>query len=133
MKTGSSAGGSLQAQAGCRDRVFSRPENKNWLEGEGLSVADRRSLITDAGQLVPGLAGRNSGSPNSLYIRPLPCRTDDGSYVERNDGCSYFTQRFPPTTQDQGVLRRRHPQEPLSEIVRITRSKNRRNAWSRIL
>ncbi len=36
-------------------RVFSRPEKlRNWLESVGLSLEERKHLITDAGQVVPG-------------------------------------------------------------------------------
>ncbi len=43
-------------------RVFSRPERlKEWLEKEGLTIEDRKSLITDAGQLVPGFDKSTEG------------------------------------------------------------------------
>ncbi len=43
-------------------RVFSKPEMlKDWLEGNGLTVEDRRALITDAGELVPGFTLDSDG------------------------------------------------------------------------
>jgi hypothetical protein len=43
-------------------RVFSRPEQlETWLLSEGLSIDARRSLITDAGQLVPGWSVETQG------------------------------------------------------------------------
>ena len=107
-------------------RVFSRPEElKNWLEGEGLSVADRRSLITDAGQLVPGWLAEIQGVEFFVHS-PFACRTDDGSYVERNDGCLVLHATFSADgTKTRVFFGADIRQEPLSEIVRITRSKNR--------
>jgi hypothetical protein len=107
-------------------RVFSRPEElKNWLEGEGLTVADRRSLITDAGQLVPGWVAEAQGVEFFVHS-PFACRTDDGSYVERNDGCLVLHATFSADGAKTRVFFGADiRQEPLSEIVRITRSKNR--------
>ena len=107
-------------------RIFSRPEAlKNWLEGEGLSIEARQSLITDAGQLVPGYLAEIDGVEFFVHS-PFACRTDDGTYVERNDGCLVLHATF----MVDGVKTRmflgadiRH--EPLSEIIRITCSKKR--------
>jgi hypothetical protein len=107
-------------------RIFSRPEAlKNWLEGEGLSIESRLSLITDAGQLIPGYRAETDGVEFFVHS-PFACRTDDGTYVERNDGCLVLHATFIV----DGVKTRlflgadiRH--EPLSEIMRITCSKKR--------
>jgi hypothetical protein len=107
-------------------RVFSRPEAlKNWLEGEGLSIDARQSLITDAGQLIPGYLAELDGVEFFVHS-PFASRTDDGTYVERNDGCLVLHATF----MVDGVKTRmflgadiRH--EPLSEIIRITCSKKR--------
>ena len=107
-------------------RVFSRPEElKNWLEGEGLTVADRRALITDAGQLVPGWVAEAQGVEFFVHS-PFACRTDDGSYVERNDGCLVLHATFSADgTKTRVFFGADIREEPLSEIVRITRAKNR--------
>jgi len=107
-------------------RVFSRPEAlKAWLEKEGLSIADRRSLITDAGQLVPGWQAEIQGVEFFVHS-PFACRTDDGSYVERNDGCLVLHATFSVDgTKTKVFFGADIRQEPLSEIIRITRSKNR--------
>jgi hypothetical protein len=106
--------------------VFSRPEAlKRWLELEGLSTADRRSLITDAGQLVPGWLAEIQGVEFFAHS-PFACRTDDGSYVERNDGCLVLHATFSADGVKTKVFFGADiRQEPFSEIVRITRSKNR--------
>lgn len=107
-------------------RVFSRPEQlKKWLEGEGLSVADRQALITDAGQLVPGWLAEIQGVEFFVHS-PFACRTDDGSYVERNDGCLVLHATFSADgTKTRVFFGADIRQEPLSEIVRITRLKGR--------
>jgi hypothetical protein len=107
-------------------RVFSRPEAlKDWLESEGLSIEARQSLISDAGQLIPGYRAELDGVEFFVHS-PFACRTDDGTYVERNDGCLVLHATF----MVDGVKTRlflgadiRH--EPFSEIIRITCSKNR--------
>ena len=107
-------------------RVFSRPEQlKKWLEGEGLSVADRQALITDAGQLVPGWWAEVQGVEFFVHS-PFASRTDDGSYVERNDGCLVLHATFSADgTKTKVFFGADIRQLPLSEIIRITRSKNR--------
>src|SRR5690606_6518863 len=43
-------------------RVFSKPDKlKGWLVENGLTVADRQHLITDAGQIAPGFKLENDG------------------------------------------------------------------------
>jgi len=107
-------------------RVFSRPEElKKWLESEGLTVADRSSLITDAGQLVPGWIAEAQGVEFFVHS-PFACRTDDGSYIERNDGCLVLHATFlADGTKTRVFFGADIREEPLSEIIRITRSKKR--------
>lgn len=107
-------------------RVFSRPEQlHNWLESEGLSVADRQSLITDAGQLVPGWLAAIQGVEFFVHS-PWASHTDDGTYVERNDGCLVLHATFEADQARTKVFFGADiRQEPLSEIIRITRAKNR--------
>lgn len=109
-------------------RVFSRPDAlKNWLEGEGLSLEARASLITDAGQVIPGWTPEAQGIEFFVHS-PFASRTDDGTYVERNDGCLVLHGTF----LVDGVKTRvffgadtRHA--PFSEIIRITCVKNRQD------
>ena len=109
-------------------RVFSRPEGlKTWLAGEGLSIEARASLITDAGQVIPGWIPEVQGVEFFVHS-PFACRTDDGTYVERNDGCLVLHATF----LVNGVKTRVFfgadiRQEPLSEIIRITCAKNRQD------
>ena len=107
-------------------RVFSRPEQlHNWLESEGLSVADRQSLITDAGQHVPRWLAAIQGVEFFVHS-PWASHTDDGTYVERNDGCLVLHATFEADQAGTKVFFGADiRQEPLSEIIRITRAKNR--------
>ena len=106
-------------------RVFSRPEELHtWLESEGLNVADRRSCITDAGQLVPGWIAAAQGVEFFVHS-PFATRTDDGTYVERNDGCLVLHATFQADgTKTKVFFGADIRQEPLGEIIRITKAKN---------
>lgn len=74
-------------------RVFSKPDKlKDWLEGEGLSVDDRRHLITDAGQLVPGFSLPNDGIEFFCHS-PFIKHTDEGDDL-RNAAALIFQVRF---------------------------------------
>ncbi len=107
-------------------RVFSRPDQlSKWLESEGLSLDARSSLIVDAGQLVPGWDAEQQGVEFFVHS-PWASRTDDGSYVERNDRCLVLHATFLADGTESRVFfgaDTRH--EPLSEIIRITRLKKR--------
>lgn len=72
-------------------RVFSRPDRlKKWLEKEGLSVEQRKSLITDAGQLIPGFSKIDNGVEFFVHS-PFAKRMDDGGLEDRNE-CSIVVQ-----------------------------------------
>lgn len=65
-------------------RIFSRPEIlKEWLESEGLSLHERQHLITDAGNVIPGLSLIEDGVEFFLHS-PFAKHLDDGSLEERN-------------------------------------------------
>ena len=85
-------------------RVFSRPEAlKAWLEGESLTMADRRSLFMDAGQLVPGWQATAQGVEFFVHS-PFASKTDDGSYTERNSGCLVLHATFEADGQKTRVF-----------------------------
>jgi hypothetical protein len=74
-------------------RVFSRPDKlKDWLEANGLRFEDRRHLITDAGQLVPGLSLANDGVEFFCHS-PFIKHVDEGD-VLRNEASVIFQVRF---------------------------------------
>lgn len=74
-------------------RVFSKPDKlKAWLEANELKLEDRRHLITDAGQLVPGFTLANDGVEffcHSPFIKHV-----DGGDVLRNEASLIFQVRF---------------------------------------
>ena len=107
-------------------RVFSRPEAlRQWLEGEGLTIADRSSLITDAGQLVPEWLSSVQGVEFFVHS-PFASRTDDGTYVERNSGCLVLHATFEADAQKTKVFFGADiTHEPLSEIISKTRKYSR--------
>lgn len=107
-------------------RVFSRPETlSSWLASEGLTIADRRSLITDAGQLIPGWSSSIQGVEFFVHS-PFASKTDDGSYVERNSGCLVLHATFDADGQKTKVfLGADITHEPLSEIISKTRHYSR--------
>ena len=68
-------------------RVFSRPDNlKSWLESEGLSLESRGHLITDAGQIVPGLTLASDGVEFFAHS-PFAHRQNEVVVQDRNDCC----------------------------------------------
>lgn len=74
-------------------RVFSKPDKlKDWLEGEGLTVDDRKHLITDAGQLVPDFDLENDGVEFFCHS-PFIKHVDDGDDL-RNEAALIFNVRF---------------------------------------
>jgi len=107
-------------------RVFSRPDQlKKWLEGEGLSLDARRSLIIDAGELVPGWDAEEQGVEFFVHS-PWASRIDDGSFIERNDGCLVLHATFSVDgTKTRVFFGADVRHEPLNEIIRITRFRKR--------
>lgn len=65
-------------------RVFSSPGLlDDWLREQGVDPAERRHLITDAGQLIPGFEIESSGVEFFVHS-PFATRSQDGQLLERN-------------------------------------------------
>jgi hypothetical protein len=107
-------------------RVFSRPDAlEAWLAGEGLTVNDRRSLITDAGHLVPGWSLATHGVEFFVHS-PFAHRHDDGTFDDRNTNCLVVQATFRVQQVETCVLLLADAtHEVLSEIVDITRAHRR--------
>lgn len=76
-------------------RVFSRPEKlKTWLEANGLTLASRAHLITDAGQLVPGFSLNGAGRAEFFVHSPFGWRQDGAEIVDRNQDSVVFHVTF---------------------------------------
>ena len=105
-------------------RVFSRPEAlKDWLASQGLTVAERQNVITDAGRLVPGFTADIDGIEFFAHS-PFAKRLEDGTVVDRNRDSIVLHATFQNSiTQTKFILGSDVDHEALSEIVSITRSK----------
>ncbi len=65
-------------------RVFSRPESlRDWLEDRGIELEDRQHLITDAGNVAPGLSLANDGVEFFIHS-PFGWRQDEDTVIDRN-------------------------------------------------
>ncbi len=106
-------------------RVFSRPERlKEWLEKEGLSLKDRQSLITDAGQLVPGFS---KGADSVEFFVHSPFATSqNGRLVDRNeDSLVLHATFFSGSTETKMWIIGDTAHEVLTDMVDITESHDR--------
>ncbi len=106
-------------------RVFSRPERlEEWLKKQGIALEDRKRLITDAGQLVPGFKKTDAGGVGFFIHSPHAKRLDDGGIEDRNGDCLVFQARFRAEGVDTDVLMTGDAKhETWVEVVYITRSK----------
>lgn len=116
-------------------RVFSRPARlKEWCDREGISLDERRHLITDAGQLAPELNLNDDGVEFFVHS-PFAKRLDADTVVDRN-GCSIVMQATFEVggVQTKALLMGDSTHEPLSEIVDITRYHRReeRLEWDNV-
>jgi hypothetical protein len=128
----------LQAEAryrflrGSGVRVFSRPEAlATWLTNQGLTVADRASLITDAGQLVPGWSKAAQGVEFFVHS-PFASLQDDGTFEERNPNSLVFQAVFSEDGYEtKALLMADTEYECMQQIVRITQyhQRNERLEW----
>ena len=65
-------------------RVFSRPALlESWLQEQGLTLAARQHLFTDAGQLIPELTIGRDGVEFFVHS-PFASRLSDGTLLDRN-------------------------------------------------
>lgn len=103
-------------------RVFSRPERlKDWLEDEGIKLENRRSLITDAGQLVPGFTKQSEGIEFFVHS-PFATRQDDNSVVDRNENSLVLQATFSQDGHETKVMLTADTTHDVwADIVKITR------------
>lgn len=109
-------------KAGRGIRVFSRPERlKSWLEKEGLSIEDRRALITDAGQIVPGF---DQDAVEFFAHSPFAVRQDDNTIVDRNDDALVLHATFVSGGRESKVLLTSDvTHDVIADFVRMTRKR----------
>lgn len=108
-------------------RVFSKPEKlKDWLEENRLSLDSRRTLITDAGQIVPGFSIENDGVEffcHSPFIKHV-----DHSDELRNEAALIFNIRFKIENNVYDYLAIGDSRwDVLEDIVQTTKDHNRKD------
>ena len=111
-------------------RVFSKPSSlKEWLESEGLSLADREKLITDAGQCVPGFELGADGV--EFFVHSPFAKHADGGTVLRNESAIILHATFEVAGRKTRYLMVGDSSwEILEDIVEITRAKgNDKRLW----
>ncbi len=102
-------------------RVFSRTAAlEDWLDEQGLTVASREHLITDAGQLVPGFSKEEDGV--EFFSHSPFADREDGKLVDRNSKSLVFQATFLSGSEETRViLGGDAPHEELSRIVTTTK------------
>jgi hypothetical protein len=102
-------------------RVFSRPESlKQWMTDQGISFEERKHLITDAGQLIPGFSALVDGVEFFVHS-PFATRQNEAELVERNMNCLVLHATFTVgQVQTKIFLGADATHEALTDIVRIT-------------
>lgn len=110
--------------AGKGIRVFSRPEAlHDWLAEHGLTVEDRRTLFTDAGQIVPGFTKEGDGVEFFAHS-PFASRLDDGSVLDRNlDALALQATFLVDRIETKLILSSDLDHECFKQIVKITKFK----------
>lgn len=107
-------------------RVFSRPEKlKDWMKEQGISYEERKHLITDAGQLVPGFSLNDDGVEFFVHS-PFASRLDDGELLDRNTDALVMQATFVVNGKNTKLLLGSDVDYlALTDIVKITRAKKR--------
>lgn len=108
-------------------RVFSRPERlRKWCESNGIDLETRKSLITDAGQVVPGLTKEQDGLEFFVHS-PHAKRLNEREVEDRNDDALVMQATFVVDGVESKVLLMSDiTHEVITDIVEITRDKKKR-------
>ncbi|HBP88871.1 MAG TPA: hypothetical protein DD706_14385 [Nitrospiraceae bacterium] len=105
-------------------RVFSRPERlAEWCEENEISLAERKSLITDAGKISPEFSIARDEVEFFIHS-PFAMRQDENTVEDRN-GDSIVVQATFAVGQvhTKALLMADSTHEALSEIVSVTKRK----------
>jgi hypothetical protein len=107
-------------------RVFSRPESlRDWLKDRGIKLEDRQHLITDAGNVAPGLSLANDGVEFFIHS-PFGWRQDEDTVVDRNGNSLVVQATFlVDGVTTSAILGSDADHEALSLIVQTTRRHGR--------
>ena len=102
-------------------RVFSRPAHlEAWLNRYGLTLESRRHLITDAGQLVPGLS--KDGDGVEFFVHSPFGERDHEVVLDRNENSLVFQAAF-KLGDTRFLMAADTTWENWDKIVQITRMK----------
>lgn len=106
-------------------RVFSYPQQlEAWLVANGLTLAARSNLITDAGNLAPGFTLANDEV--EFFVHSPFAHRDGEELQSRNDGSVFMQATFEHGgRKTKFMLGADTENEVLAEIVRITKLKGR--------
>ena len=102
--------------------VFSRPDRlKKWIEDEGLSFEERKHLIVDAGNLVPGYSKSGAERVEFFIHCPFGWRQDENTVISRNEDSIVMQATFLEGTRESRLfLASDVNHETLSAIVQTT-------------
>ena len=103
-------------------RVFSRPEAlEEWLKNNGIKLADRENLITDAGDLADEFNLSHDGVEFFVHS-PFAERAEDGELIIRNDSGLFMQAVFTVDgVTSRLILSADTPHELLDGIVGVTK------------
>jgi beta-lactamase superfamily II metal-dependent hydrolase len=106
-------------------RVFSKPELlEDWLKEQGLKLEDRKALITNAGQIIPGYDKSSEGV--EFFVHAPFSESIDDEEIERNKASLVVQVTFKIENQDtQLIMGADINHEVWTDIVRITQHYNR--------
>ena len=103
-------------------RVFSRPAMlEEWLRSKKLTVADRKGLITDAGEVIPGFTQAND-SLEFFVHSPFAMRSDEGKIVDRNSEALVVQATFVSSGKETKLIFASDvDHEVINDIISVTR------------
>ena len=106
-------------------RVFSKPALlEDWLKKQGLELEDRKDLITNAGQTVPGYDKLSEGV--EFFVHAPFSDSIENDVIERNDAALVVQATFKCENEDTLlILGSDINHEVWSDIVRVTQHYNR--------
>lgn len=103
-------------------KVFSRPEKlESFLTANGLSIADRRSCIVDAGRVVPGFDKNREEGAEFFVHSPFAWRTDEGLEDRNSDSIVVQATFKEGSRETYALLGADIDHEILSQIVQTTK------------
>lgn len=107
-------------------RVFSRPGRlKDWCKRNGVDFDSRKHLITDAGNVAPDFTTEDDEVEFFVHS-PFAKRLDENNVEDRNQDAIVMQATFKvEETETKALLMADATHEVITDIVEITKSKNR--------